>query len=175
MQNKITNQFLSGLLKKCHEEKKIACVDLLIGNDNGEIIAQKRAANRKLFPGCWEVPGGHVEDGEGFVDTIKRELKEELNMDFVKLIDFVDSFDWESNGKKYRNFQFLGIANGTPILTEPEKTTELLWINSSNLGILLENRLEGDDHHYRVVGKALEMLHGYTNEIYNLPNYLKNL
>jgi 8-oxo-dGTP pyrophosphatase MutT (NUDIX family) len=165
MHNNITDQFLLDLLKKCHEENKIACVDLLISNDNSEIIAQKRAANRKLFPGCWEVPGGHVEDGEGFIETIKREIKEELGLDFVKLIDFVDSFDWESDGKEYRNFQFLGIARGEPKLTEPEKTTELCWINFSNLDILLENRSEGDDNHYRVVGKALKMLQRYKNEI----------
>lgn len=154
----LTNEFLTNLLTTCKQENRIPCVDLLIANDKGEIIAQKRADNRRLFPGCWEVPGGHVEEGEGFEDTIRREIKEELNMDFVKLIEFVDSFDWEMGGGKYRNFQFLGVATGSPTLTEPEKTTELKWINENNLDVLLENREEGDDHHYRVVKKALGLL-----------------
>lgn len=154
----LTNVFLNNLLTTCKQDNRIPCVDLLIKNDLGEIIVQKRADNRRLFPGCWEVPGGHVEEGESFEDTIKREIKEELDMDFVKLISFVDSFDWETIEKKYRNFQFLGIATGTPKLTEPEKTTELKWINETNLEVLLENRLEGDNNHYRVVKKALELI-----------------
>jgi 8-oxo-dGTP diphosphatase len=151
----ITNEFLNSLLDKCYQDNMIPCVDLLIANDMGEIIAQKRADNRRLFPSCWEVPGGHVEEGEGFEDTIRREIKEELGMDFIEIIDFVDSFDWESGENKHRNFQFLGSASGTPQLTEPEKTIELRWINENNLETLLE---PGDDHHYRIVKKALEMI-----------------
>jgi len=156
--NELTNECLNNLLNTCKQDNRIPCVDLLIANEQGEILVQKRADNRQLFPGCWEVPGGHVEEGEGFEDTIRREIKEELDMDFVKLIEFVDSFDWEMGESKYRNFQFLGVATGTPKLTEPEKTTELKWINDSNLDVLIDNREKGDDHHCRVVKKALELL-----------------
>ena len=155
---KPTNQFLTDTLEQCYKDGRIPCVDLLIMNDGGEILAQKRADNRRLFPGCWEVPGGHVEDGEGFEDTIRREIKEELDVDFGEFIAFVDAFDWESGDSKYRNFQFLGSTTGVPRLTEPEKTTELRWIHLGNLDTLLENRQADDDHHYRVVKKALAMI-----------------
>jgi ADP-ribose pyrophosphatase YjhB (NUDIX family) len=154
----MNKEFLNELLTRCYADNRIPCVDLLIANAKGEILIQKRADTRRLFPGCWEVPGGHVEDGEGFEDTTKREIKEELDMDFVALIDFVESFDWESEGKQYRNFQFLGSASGTPKLTEPDKTTELKWINEDNLEVLLENRVEGDNPHYAIVKKALYLL-----------------
>jgi len=118
---KPTNQFLEKLLASCYSENRISCVDLLIAKDKGEILAQKRANNRRLFPGWIKKPEGHVEEGESFEEIIKMEIKDELNMDFVELINFTDTFDWESSGKPYRNFQFLGITSGQPILTEPKK------------------------------------------------------
>lgn len=155
---KPTNQFLEELLASCYSENRIPCVDLLITKDKDEILVQKRANNRRLFPGWIEKPGGHAEEGESFEEIIKREIKEELDIDFVELINFVGTFDWESSGKPYRNFQFLGTAAGQPILTEPEKTTEFKWINLGNLDILLENREPDNDHYYRVVRKVLQML-----------------
>lgn len=43
-----------------------------------EYLAVKRDMDDMFFPGAWEFPGGHVEEGELLEEALKRELKEEI-------------------------------------------------------------------------------------------------
>ena len=53
-----------------------------IVNSNGEILLQKRSANKKLWPNRWDVTvGGHVDAGEFGRQALIRECKEELGID----------------------------------------------------------------------------------------------
>lgn len=45
---------------------------------NGKILLQKRSDN-----GCWAIHGGGIELGEKYLETLKREIKEELNIEPV--------------------------------------------------------------------------------------------
>ena len=47
---------------------------------NGKILLQKRADN-----GCWAIHGGGIELGEKYIDALKREIKEELNIEPINL------------------------------------------------------------------------------------------
>lgn len=61
--------------------KLINVVDLIIIKNN-KILLFKRLENNKLF---WHIPGGKCWKNETFENTIKRELKEELNVKIKKL------------------------------------------------------------------------------------------
>lgn len=50
----------------------------------GRILLTQRPAH-KTFPFAWECPGGKRELGERYQDTIKRELKEELDLEVVSV------------------------------------------------------------------------------------------
>ena len=52
--------------------------------DDNELLIVKRSENDDLYPGAWEFPGGHLENGETLKDGLKRELFEEIGFD----IDF---------------------------------------------------------------------------------------
>jgi len=156
--SQISTDFLNKLLRDANNQGLIACTDVLIVNQNKEIFIQKRSPTRKLYPNCCEVPGGHVENGESILKTLTREIKEEISMDLIQILDFVDYFDWQNNeGHKYRNFQFLGKASGTPSL-EKDKTTEFKWIKKGQESIMLENRQPGDDKHCKIMKRAFKML-----------------
>lgn len=47
--------------------------------DNDLFLVVKRNENDDLYPGAWEFPGGHLEDGETLKDGLKRELMEEIS------------------------------------------------------------------------------------------------
>lgn len=53
--------------------------------DNDKFLIVKRNVNDDLYPGAWEFPGGHLEDGELLKDGLAREIKEEIG--------FTDNFN----------------------------------------------------------------------------------
>lgn len=55
---------------------KVVCG--IIFKDNLVLICRRKP--EKSLGGYWEFPGGKVEDGESYQDSLKRELVEELNL-----------------------------------------------------------------------------------------------
>ena len=55
-------------------------VAAIIENNYGDILIAKRNS-KKSQGGLWEFPGGKIEKNESADDAIKREIKEELNID----------------------------------------------------------------------------------------------
>ncbi len=56
-------------------------VDAIIELDNGIVLIE-----RKYPPAGWAIPGGFVDPGESLLEAVKREAKEETNLD-IEVID----------------------------------------------------------------------------------------
>lgn len=56
--------------------------------NNDLFLVVKRNEDDSLYPGAWEFPGGHLEDGELLKEGLKRELNEEIgfNENFEPII-----------------------------------------------------------------------------------------
>ena len=66
--------------------KKVNVVAAIIKKDNLYLIAQRLKGD---FAGLWEFPGGKIEEGESPVQALKREIKEELNIEIYNETYFV--------------------------------------------------------------------------------------
>ena len=56
---------------------KVTCAIILL---NSKVLVTQRAENMSL-PLKWEFPGGKLEENESEIECIKREIKEELNIE----------------------------------------------------------------------------------------------
>lgn len=55
-------------------------VAIILLNDKGEILLQKRSSTKEIEPNKWAWHGGHVIAGETSIEAIIREIKEELGI-----------------------------------------------------------------------------------------------
>lgn len=56
------------------------CVSFILIQD-GAVLVEKRRDDKEFDPSLLMVPGGHMEAGEDQLDTLARELEEELNIE----------------------------------------------------------------------------------------------
>lgn len=71
---------------KCHKEGLWhKAVVVFIINKKGQVLLQKRSANKKMWPSMWDITaGGHVLSGEFGYQAILRECMEELGLKLNK-------------------------------------------------------------------------------------------
>ena len=70
------------------QPNKLRFINIIIIDKDKKIIVPKRSGNRRIFPNCYDFSvGGHVNSGENYEQAAYRELKEELNIENVKLTE----------------------------------------------------------------------------------------
>ena len=65
-------------MKFDHFKNFIVLVTGVLRNKKGEVLLIKRSDRNKTFKGFWQLPEGKIEFGEQPIETLSRELKEEL-------------------------------------------------------------------------------------------------
>jgi len=99
------------------------------------------------WKGKYVIPGGHIELGETMVDALKREVKEETNLD-IRDIEFVcfQEFIHDDRFWQRRHFLFFDYAcrtDSTEVILNHE-AQEYVWID-------LERALELPVEHYTAI------------------------
>lgn len=61
-------------------KRKIQVVGAMIEREGGRYLITQRRPHATL-PLLWEFPGGRVEEGESLSDALRRELKQEMDLD----------------------------------------------------------------------------------------------
>lgn len=108
--------------------KTINVVAAVIFKD-GKVFATQRGYGE--FKDGWEFPGGKVEPGESPEDALRREIREELEVEVSvgELIDTIE-YDYPAFHLSMKCFACT-IAGGSPHLLEHEAAK---WLTSTQLG-----------------------------------------
>lgn len=98
----------------------------------GKILLGERLASHGA--GSYAIPGGHMEFGESFADTARRELEEETGLTDVEVTDLVCV---KSDRVYDKHFVTIGMLaqwkSGDPEPVEPEKARNWQWYAPDDL------------------------------------------
>lgn len=153
---------LENLQKRARQDGVDLLVGALIMRSDGKIFAQRRSFTRILFPGCWDIAGGHVERGEWLYEALSREVTEETGWLLKSVLEVVGIFEWSKNygaiSRNVREIEFLVRVENEDV--EPTLETDLVseyrWIGPHDLKLLSENRKPGDTFMTDVFREAFE-------------------
>lgn len=107
-------------------------VDIIIVNDEGMVLLERRAAQMNTYPMYWGLPGGWVEWNETAYDALKREAREELGVE-IEVIKFVGKY-YDAPGVHPTKTRFglphiCKIISGTPHANQPEEVSDIGWFD----------------------------------------------
>ena len=111
---------------------RVGCGAFIL-NDNNEILLQQR--NKEPEKGYWSIPGGKLEWMETFEEAVKREIKEECDIDIkvLRLLGICDHIV-KSENQHWVSPSFLcKIEKGEPKIMEPNKHLDMKWFSLDNL------------------------------------------
>lgn len=111
-------------------------VGAFILNNKGELLLLKRSQNSKNEKGKWEAPGGAVEFWEKRTDAIKREVKEELDIE-IEIVDVLEVIDemLPQDKQHWLATSYLVKIKGKqkPRIVESHKHDDMNWFSINNL------------------------------------------
>lgn len=112
-------------------------VAVCVVNEEGKILLTYRDPAKKVFPCCWENPGGAAQAGDSSAGAAARELLEETGLEAPEaelvLLDSIwagkgvlDVYLWQPKGE-------VG-----PILLQPGETCDYKWADLAELDRMLD-------------------------------------
>lgn len=128
-----------------------------------KIFLPKRAATKKFLPSVYEIPGGHIDFGEDIITGLKREIKEEFEVD-ISVGDPFASFTYSNPIKGSHSVEVIYFASFISpienIKLHLEDHSEYGWFSEDELDAVMTKNKRGDDPEIRALQKAFELLKG---------------
>lgn len=116
-------------------------VSCWIMNEKGEVLLQKRTANKLRNPNKWAKTGGQVDSGETVEEAIFREVKEELGIEIpkkqIKVIDVHKSND--KNKRFAYNFIFIVKYKIDDYILQKEEVAEVKYVTIEEMELAKRN------------------------------------
>src|SRR5829696_2122252 len=97
----------------------------------GRVLLCHRTPDRRSFPDCWDLPGGHVEVGEHGAGALARELQEELGIIVTALPDVPDCSVSDDGFGIDLAVWFVDEWHGELANTAPEEHDDLAWCDAT--------------------------------------------
>jgi mutator protein MutT len=139
--------------------REVDCVGALIRDEAQRVYVHRRTLQRRLFPGIWDIVGGHVEAGETPEEALAREVKEETGWTVREVLATVADWEWSYEGRVRRELDYLVTVDGdlsAPRL-EVGKQDASAWVGVDDVELLMERRTDGDERVRDIVAHAVRM------------------
>lgn len=116
-------------------------VSCWILNENGEVLLQKRTANKLRNPNKWAKTGGQVDCGETVEQAIFREVKEELGIEIPeKQIKVIDVHKGSDKNKRFTyNFIFVVNHKIEDYILQKEEVADVKYITIEEMELAKKN------------------------------------
>lgn len=134
-------------------------IHIWITNSNGDLLIQRRSANKKMFPNMWNETGGAASTGEDSETTCAREFEEELG---VK----PDMENAELIGSIKRKYDYVDVwhitqdINLEDIHMQEDEVSEVKYVTIEELQKIIDNK-----EFVPTIGPSLNMFLTYMNII----------
>lgn len=100
---------------------------------DGRVLMVHRVPNRRWYPDCWDLPGGHIEPGESPEQAVIRECREELGVRIVDPRPIPMAF--ADPGIELHAF-LVERWDGEPVNAAPDEHDQLSWFEPAELAHL---------------------------------------
>jgi 8-oxo-dGTP pyrophosphatase MutT (NUDIX family) len=133
----------------------------VIHDGRGRVFMQRRSPNRSLFPGAWDIVGGHLEPGEGFMEALSREVTEETGWTLRRVVEDlgVTTYTGE-DGVERREVDYLVEVDGDLEAPHIEEALHLdpRWVDQDAALALLDGAHRSDALLRPVIERAFEAM-----------------
>lgn len=139
--------------------REVDCVGALIRDDGQRVYVHRRTAERRLFPGIWDIVGGHLEAGETPEEALRREVFEETGWLVREVQAVVADWEWTYEGRVRRELDYLVTVDGdlsAPVLEEGKHDAGA-WVGADEVELLMVGRTDGDRRLLEIVAHAVRM------------------
>ncbi|MEX0909871.1 MAG: NUDIX hydrolase [Candidatus Paceibacterota bacterium] len=132
MQSNINQNILSQLIVDAQKDSiQKLVVGAVIRRSDKFLLLEREQSD--FMGGLVEIPSGTVDEGEGLLLALKREVQEETGLKIHSVLSYLDSFDYLSaSGKKARQFNFLVETELGDIVLNPKEHQAYHFLTSSD-------------------------------------------
>lgn len=102
-------------------------VKILIKNNDKKYLLLRRSIEK--YPevrGRWDIPGGRIDPGKTLFDNLKREVREETNLEAIESPKLIAAQDILKNNRHIVRLTYAGNANGNVII-DPNEHDMYKW------------------------------------------------
>lgn len=115
-------------------------VAIALYSEDKKVLICQRSSDKKFLPNVWHLPGGKVEEEESILESIKREVFEELRLEIsdIEYTKITHNYIGHGNISARTEF-FIGKAKGEIVLNEENQ--DYKWISSEEVENFFENHV----------------------------------
>jgi 8-oxo-dGTP diphosphatase len=116
------------------EKKFVVVITAIVLNKNNKFLLVKRKENQEIHPGKWLLPGGKLEEDESLFQALKREIKEETNLEIEDNKEYIHDYIFPRPNKDLTlGLTFVVKATNDNISLNKNEYDDFVWITPKEL------------------------------------------